>query len=151
MRKDEHAFPLEPEVGFMPLDEQQEGPWLHPGLARLNREGNYDEVIGRRPDLLATLKQLDGLAVLGLSGFYTHVWSLQSSLQKKPEYELQVADLEFLQLLALKSCPGPTARVPTPGDFEPLWEDLRVPKSSYECFMPPSGFLRFWISQAWIG
>jgi PAS domain S-box-containing protein len=28
---------------------------------------------------------------------------------------------------------------------------LRVPKSSYECFMPPSGFLRFWISQAWIG
>src|ERR1035441_2578850 len=33
----------------------------------------------------------------------------------------------------------------------PLRTYLRVPKSSYECFMPPSGFLRFWISQAWIG
>jgi len=31
------------------------------------------------------------------------------------------------------------------------WKYLRVPKSSYECFMPPSGFLRFWISQAWTG
>jgi len=28
---------------------------------------------------------------------------------------------------------------------------LRVPKSSYECFMPPGGFLRSWISQAWTG
>jgi hypothetical protein len=28
---------------------------------------------------------------------------------------------------------------------------LRVPRSSYECFMPPGGFLRFWISQAWTG
>ena len=31
------------------------------------------------------------------------------------------------------------------------YRHLRVPKSSYECFMPPSGFLRFLISQAWTG
>ena len=126
MREEDPAIPLEPEIGFMPLDEQLEGPRLHPGLARLNRDGNYDEVIGRRPDLLDTLNQLDGLAVLGVSGLYTHLWSLQSSLQKKPEYELQIADLEFLQLLTLQSSPGSTARTPTPDDFEAIWEETRL-------------------------
>jgi SAM-dependent methyltransferase len=34
---------------------------------------------------------------------------------------------------------------------EKWYLSLRVPKSSYECFMPPGGFLRSWISQAWTG
>ncbi len=122
----EPAVPLEPEIGFMTVDESLEGLRLHPGLARLERDGTYSEVIAKRPELLATLGRLDLIAVLGISGFYTHVWSMQSSLQKKPEYELQVADLEFLQLLALQSCTGSGPQIPTPEDLEHLWEETRL-------------------------
>ena len=35
--------------------------------------------------------------------------------------------------------------------FQRVTGYLRVPRSSGVCLMPPSGFLRFWTSQAWIG
>jgi hypothetical protein len=117
----------DPDVGFIPLDGLEEGALrLHPGLARLEREKNYEEVIARRSALIASLEQLDGLAVLGVSGFYTHLWSMRSSLQKKPDYELQVADLEFLQCMVLQGCPSEHTRTPTPDDFQPLWEEVSL-------------------------
>jgi len=115
-----------PEITFTPLDQYGSDLAPHPELSALYENKEFEQVLGRRAELLDHLSGLDAIAVLGVSGFYTQLWSLQSSLERKPSYELQVADLEFLQLLFLQSSSDPAGERPTPDDLPPLWSEVRL-------------------------
>jgi hypothetical protein len=116
----------DPEITFVPIEQRTPALQPHPELAALHESGRYQEVIDRRTAFLDRLRSLDALVLLGISGFYSQVWSHQASVERKPNYELEIADLEFLQSLLVSNRDAPKGATPTPDDLPGIWAEVRL-------------------------
>lgn len=116
---------IKADVEFIPLDDaRRSNP--HPELVALYESGRKDAVLGRQRKLIEQLSFLDPIAVLGITAFYSGVWSHQSSIERKPAYELQIADLEFLQVLILRGEIKDNQCFPLPEELEKLWAEVKM-------------------------
>jgi hypothetical protein len=72
------------------------------------------------------MRSFDAVVLLGISGFYAQIWSHRVSIERKPRYELDVADLECLQILLTSSRDNPHGATPTPDDLPEMWAETRL-------------------------
>jgi hypothetical protein len=124
---------------LIPFDETAEE--LHPeaDLLKLIRDGSIPEIQAQFPSLQAELLEYEPIHLLGVTAFYTLIWAVGASAERKARYQLEPADIEALQGLLLTQ--NRTKDLPlAKGDLGEIWARFR--NSYFACISsPPLDFL----------
>src|SRR5260370_15788746 len=90
-------------VEFIELNEKTVMLQPSSDLLRLLREGKIPEIRSDFAVFREEILRFDPIHLLGVTALYVSIWAIGPSVEKKPEYQLEVADLEALQALLLAS------------------------------------------------
>lgn len=114
----------QPSVQFVVANEETKHLAASADLMEVMESGEIPLIRAALPDFKRAVGEFDPITLLGVSGRYVFTWSLDASVSRKPDYTLEIADLEALQLLLLSS-DQQGGRCVTPDRITDLWSGLR--------------------------